>query len=219
VLPAHQFADLDQQRNAASLGMWLFLATEVMVFGAIFTGYAAYRYQYPAAFAEASNRLNLLIGGVNTLVLLTSSLTMALAVRAARMGRNGAAAGFLIATILLGALFLGFKAVEYLIDYRERLMPDFAFNPADWSSRHVDPRQVQLFLCFYYFLTLLHGLHMIIGLGLLAVLVVMARRNTFSPEHYAPVEVCGLYWHFVDLVWIFLLPLLYLIGTRTSLWG
>ena len=222
--PAHQFGDLHQQRQAGSLGMWLFLATEVMVFGTIFTGYTVYRTRYSDAFGAASDRLNLLIGGVNTLVLLSSSLTMALAVRATRLGRNRAAANYLLGTIALGTLFLGFKAVEYTLDYREHLMPPFSFQASDWTHRvvegqeqPVDPQHVQMFFTFYYTLTLLHAVHMIIGMGLLLVLVVLARRGVLSAENYMPVEVCGLYWHFVDIVWIFLLPLLYLVATRHSL--
>ena len=202
--------------------MWLFLATEVMVFGTMFTGYTVYRTRYTAAFEAGSDRLNLLIGGVNTFVLLTSSLTMALAVRATRLGQNRTAANFLLGTIALGTLFLGFKAVEYTLDYRERLMPPFSFQPSDWtvaSKDHppVDPQHVQLFFTFYYFLTLLHAVHMIIGMGLLLLLAVLARRGVLSAENYMPVEVCGLYWHFVDIVWIFLLPLLYLVATRHAL--
>lgn len=221
--PAHQFGDLHQQRQAGSLGMWLFLATEVMVFGAMFTGYTVYRTRYTAEFEAASDKLNLLIGGVNTLVLLGSSLTMALAVRATRLGRNRAAANYLLGTIALGTLFLGFKAVEYTLDFREHLMPPFSFQPSEWLNRvvdgkpqPVDPQHVQMFFAFYYFLTLLHAVHMIIGMGLLLVLVVLCRRGVLSAENYMPVEVCGLYWHFVDIVWIFLLPLLYLVATRHS---
>ncbi len=199
--------------------MWLFLATEVMVFGAMFTGYTVYRTRYSAAFEAGSDHLNLLIGGVNTLVLLSSSLTMALAVRTTRLGQTRTAAKYLLATLALGTLFLGFKALEYSIDYHERLMPPFSFRASDWTAGGVDPQQVQLFLTFYYLLTLLHAVHMIVGMGLLTVLAVMAHRGVFSAENYMPVDICGLYWHFVDIVWIFLLPLLYLVATRHSLSG
>jgi cytochrome c oxidase subunit 3 len=213
---AHQFDDLEQQRSADALGMWVFLATEVMVFGALFTGYVSYRMTYPQAFEEGSRHLNLLIGGVNTIVLLTSSLTMALAVRSTRVSQRRASIGFLAGTVLLGSAFLVLKAVEYYEDYREQLVPVLAFQPAEWAERGFTPRHIELFLLCYYFLTGLHALHMTIGLGVLTVLIIMAWRGRFSSEHYMPVEVTGLYWHFVDVIWIFLLPLLYLVGTRTS---
>jgi cytochrome c oxidase subunit 3 len=212
---AHQFDTLPQQREAQLTGMWIFLATEVLVFGALFTGYAAYRAQYPEAFAAASGRLNLLIGGVNTIVLLTSSLTMVLAVHATQVGKRRAQVACLLLTALLGTAFMGLKAVEYYSDYRERLVPVLAFDPQEWLA--VGPSQVQLFLMFYYIMTGLHALHLTIGIGLLAVQALLAGRGHFPPENYMPVELAGLYWHFVDVIWIFLLPLLYLVGTRGSL--
>ncbi len=215
---AHQFDSLPQQREAQLAGMWVFLATEVLVFGALFTGYAVYRTQYPEAFAAASRHLNLLIGGVNTIVLLTSSLTMVLAVHATQTGKRRMMLACLVLTALLGTLFMAFKAVEYTLDYRDRLVPGLAFEPRTWIAMNVDPRPVQLFLAFYYIMTGLHALHLTIGIGLLAVQAVLAGRGWFPPENYMPIELAGLYWHFVDVVWIFLLPLLYLVGTRTALW-
>jgi cytochrome c oxidase subunit 3 len=214
----HQFESLEQQHEAGTLGMWVFLATEVMVFGALFTGYAAYRAIYPEAFAAASGHLNVLIGGVNTLVLLTSSLTMALAVHAVQVGQRRMLVGCLVLTAVLGAAFMVLKAVEYYTDYVDRLVPGLAFEPRQWTELGVSPDQVQLFLLFYYLMTGLHALHLTIGIVVLIVLAVLARRGSFSPEYYSPVEVSGLYWHFVDVVWIFLLPLLYLIGTHTRLY-
>jgi cytochrome c oxidase subunit 3 len=214
VMPAHQFDDLEQQREAGSLGMWVFLATEVMVFGALFTGYVAFRSANPEAFAEASRQLNVLIGGINTVVLLASSLTMALAVQAAQLGKRQKLISCLVLTALLGTMFMVLKAVEYYLDYRDDLVPNLAFKPEQWLDRGVNPERVQLFLLFYYIMTGLHALHLTIGIGVLVVIAFMARRGSFSPEHYGPVEVTGLYWHFVDVIWIFLLPLLYLIGTR-----
>ena len=212
---AHHFQNLEQQHEAATLGMWVFLATELLVFGALFTGYTVYRSQSPREFEEASARLNVLIGGVNTIVLLTSSLTMALAVHAARIGKQRGLVVCLAMTAALGALFMLLKAVEYYEDYHQKLVPVLAFQPGDWSGHGVSPERVQLFLLFYYIMTGLHALHLVIGIGVLIGLAVLARRGRFSPGYYSPVEVAGLYWHFVDIIWIFLLPLLYLIGTRT----
>jgi cytochrome c oxidase subunit 3 len=213
----HHFDDLEHQHETMTLGMWVFLATEVLIFGALFTGYAAYRSWYPASFEAASRHLNVLIGGVNTVVLLTSSLTMALAVRATQLGRRRPLVTLLTLTALLGTAFLALKAVEYYMDYREELVPGLAFDPEAWRHDSINPAQVQLFLVFYYVLTGLHAVHLTVGIAIIAVLAVMAWRNAFSPEYYTPVETWGLYWHFVDIVWIFLLPLLYLIGTHTRL--
>ena len=212
-IAAHQFDDLDQQREAATFGAWVFLATEILIFGALFAGYSAYRAWYSREFELASSKLNILIGGINTIVLLTSSLTMALGVHAAHVGRQRALVWLLASTAALGTLFMVFKAVEYYTDYQERLVPGLAFDPAEWS----DPGPVQLFLIFYYVMTGLHAVHLTFGIVIMAVLAVMAWRRAFTPEHHTAVEMWGLYWHFVDIVWIFLLPLLYLIATRKTL--
>ena len=211
----HQFDTPLQQREAELLGMWIFLATEVLIFGALFAGYSAYRSWYPRAFEEASGHLNLLIGAINTIVLLTSSLTMAMAVRAARLDQQGLLLGCLVATALLGTAFMVLKGVEYYTDYRDQLVPVLAFNPDEWRKLDVDPQHVQLFLLFYYILTILHAVHLTIGIGLLAWLARRASLGSYHPGHYIPVEATGLYWHFVDIVWIFLLPLLYLTGTHS----
>lgn len=215
---AHHFENLQQQRDAQLIGMWIFLATEMLVFGALFVGYTAYRTYYAEAFAEASRHLNALIGGGNTLILLTSSLTMALAVHAARTSRQTALVVFLGLTILLGCAFLGLKVVEYSIDYQENLIPGYAFHPEEWTARGVNPNHVGLFLSFYYIMTGVHALHMIIGVGVLLAMLYFAWRRVYWAEYYMPVEISGLYWHFVDIIWIFLLPLLYLVGTRSSLY-
>jgi cytochrome c oxidase subunit 3 len=211
---AHHFDTIEQQREAETLGMWLFLATEILVFGGIFAGYTAYRHSYAKDFEAISGRLNLLIGAINTIVLLTSSLTMALGVFAARTDRQGMLASCLGLTALLGILFMVFKAVEYYSDYRDRLVPVLAFDAKEWSDQGISPQHVQLFLMFYYILTGLHAAHLTIGIGLLLWLMVRSRRALYGPENYMPIEVSGLYWHFVDIVWIFLLPLLYLAGTH-----
>ncbi len=206
---AHQFDDLEQQHEAASLGMWLFLVTEIMFFGGLFTGYTVYRNLYPDAWAAGSNHLNVLIGGFNTAVLIGSSLTMAMAVHAAQLGRRRALVAFLLCTILLGSVFLGVKVFEYADKYHHHLIPGRNFHFEGLLGR-----QAQLFYCFYFAMTGMHALHMIIGIGILLVLVARARLGQFTADHYAPVEMTGLYWHFVDIVWVFLFPLLYLIGHR-----
>ena len=204
---ATQFEDLDQQHEASWLGMWVFLATEVMFFGGLFTGYAFYRWQYTAAFAEASRQLEVELGAVNTGVLICSSLTMALAVHAAQVGRRRALAGFVAATMVLGAAFLGIKGIEYAHKFEHHLIPGSVFLFAEPHAR-----QAELFFSFYFGMTGMHALHMVIGLGVLGVLLWQAWRGRFTPEHHAGIEMAGLYWHFVDIIWIFLFPLLYLIG-------
>jgi cytochrome c oxidase subunit 3 len=214
---AHHFADIGQQREAESLGMWAFLATEVLFFGALLTAYTVYRVKFGADFEAASARLNVLIGAVNTVVLLTSSLTMALAVYAAHTDRQRMLVWCLVLTAALGTLFMVFKAVEYYGDWRDFLVPGWRFKESEWTleSTPVNPRHVQLFLVFYYVLTMLHAIHLTVGIGLMVVLIVLATRGKYAGGHYGPIEVSGLYWHFIDIVWIFLLPLLYLIGTHS----
>jgi cytochrome c oxidase subunit III len=216
-LLAHHFHSLPQQRETQAMGMWIFLATEALVFGAMFTGYTAYRTYYPAAFEAASEHLNVLIGTINTIVLLTSSLTMALAVHAAQVGRKRMLLWCMALTALLGATFMVFKGIEYYQDYRENLIPGLAFDAAEWSARGIEAGQVELFLSFYYVMTLVHALHLTVGIGLVAILAGLAWRDHFPPENYMPIELMGLYWHFVDVIWIFLLPLLYLVGTRAHI--
>jgi cytochrome c oxidase subunit 3 len=205
---AHQFDDAGQQHEAASLGMWVFLVTEVMFFGGLFTVYVVYRALFPTVFGHASNHLDVFLGTLNTAVLITSSLTMALAVRAAQVGaRGGTIARWLGATAALGATFLSIKGYEYAHKYLEGMLPGPTFTYAG-----PDAHQTELFLSLYFTMTGVHALHMVIGLGLLAWLVVGARRGRFGAAYHTPVELVGLYWHFVDVVWIFLFPLLYLIG-------
>ncbi|HEX9029501.1 MAG TPA: cytochrome c oxidase subunit 3 family protein [Anaerolineales bacterium] len=190
----------------SSLGMWLFLATEVMFFGAVFTAYMIYRRAYPAAFAEASSHLNILLGSTNTAILLTSSLAMALAVHAAQLGKRKTLIFFLFATIVLGLIFLGVKGLEWYQEFQAHLYPGGIFEyPGN------DPAKAKLFFSLYFTLTGLHAVHMIIGIFLLAVLTFFAWRGRFSIRYYTPVEIVGLFWHFIDIVWIFIFPLLYLI--------
>jgi len=208
---AHHFDDAEQQRETVSLGMWSFLITEVMMFGALFTGYAYYRTLYPAAFTEGSHFLDYRIGAINTAVLICSSLTMALAVHAAQTSKRNATILFLALTILLGSVFLGVKVVEYSDKYEHHLIPGHNFS-LETVDETVNPKNVELFFCFYFIMTGLHAAHMIVGIAIITILIVLAWRHKFSSEYHAPVEMTGLYWHFVDIVWIYLFPFLYLIG-------
>lgn len=204
---APQFDDAEQQQLAATLGMWAFLATEVLFFGGMFAGYGVYRAWYPQTWADASRHLDLLLGTVNTAVLLTSSLTVALAVHAAQTGSRKGVVRNLSLTILFGAAFLGVKAYEYWHKWHEHHVPGATF---EWHEASPSG-PAELFFSFYFVMTGFHALHMVIGLGILAWLIVQARRDRFDAEYYTPVEMTGLYWHFVDIVWVFLFPLLYLI--------
>ena len=204
---AHHFEDMDQQREAVALGMWAFLVTEILFFGGLFASYTYYRYQYPLAFAEGCHHLDLSLGSINTAILIASSLTMAFAVRAAQMGARMSIVIFLLLTMVLGAAFLGIKAVEYAHKFHENLVPGKYFV---YQGENVS--QVQLFFSLYFAMTGMHALHMVVGIGLLTVMVIQSFLGRYSAEYHAPVEMVGLYWHFVDIVWIFLFPLLYLIG-------
>ena len=206
-----QFDTLEQQHESCVQGMWLFLATEVLFFGGLIFSYIVYRYQYPREFMAGSHHLLMPLGAANTGVLLCSSLSMALAVRAAQSGQRGKLIFFLLLTMALGAAFLSIKGVEYATDWREGLVPGEHFMFAS-PDPQLDGRKVELFFYLYFAMTSLHAIHMLIGIGVLTVLTVLAWRRRFSPEKYTAVEVAGLYWHFVDIVWIFLFPLLYLIG-------
>jgi cytochrome c oxidase subunit 3 len=204
----HHFEDLGQQHEASTLGMWMFLSTEILFFGGVLCAYWIYRVMYPQAWAVAGELQNTLFGGINTIVLIISSLTMALAVRAAQLGSRRATVAFLIATLFFGSIFLGVKGYEYHAHWTEGLFPGVRFT---WHEIPDLVPKIQLFMVFYWSLTGLHALHMIIGVGLLIWMIWRAWRGHFGPEYYGPVEVMGLYWHFVDIVWIFLFPFLYLI--------
>jgi cytochrome c oxidase subunit 3 len=205
---AEQFADAEQQSEASHLGMWTFLATEVLFFGGLFMAYILYRHLYPDAFALGSRHTNLLYGTLNTAILLTSSLTMALAVGAARESNTKSTVRCLLLTIIFAAGFLVVKGFEYHEDFVEKLVPGPGFNAAL-------PPRAAMFFWLYWAMTGLHAIHVTVGVGLLSVITVLARRGRFSSSYYTPVEVSGLYWHFVDLVWIFLYPLLYLIDRHS----
>ncbi|HXF42800.1 MAG TPA: cytochrome c oxidase subunit 3 [Pyrinomonadaceae bacterium] len=277
----HQFSDMKQQVDSVSIGMWAFLVQEIMFFGGLFAAYLVYRSKYPMAFAAGSNHLDAFWGGLNTLVLIVSSLTMALTVYFAQKGNRNLQVAMIVLTMLFGATFLGVKVIEYSDKYNHGLVPVTGWNKKTRAEEHstsivipgeqraeaqenahsepahrpnprgefqIDPEKdlklvemardenfltpyeqatyfsngqidadkfrdkVRMFFVIYFIMTGLHALHMVVGLGIMAWLLVMAIRNTFSAEYYTPVEISGLYWHFVDIVWIFLFPLLYLLG-------
>lgn len=202
---AHHFETLNQQREANRLGMWLFLATEVLFFGALFAVYLVYRAAYPATFEAASSHLDIWRGTINTVILLTSSLSVALAVHAAEVRDRRRMVLMMAATAGLGLLFLGIKATEYYTEFEEQLIPGLLFV---WEGDDVLP--ARLFFSLYFIMTGLHAIHMVIGLAVLAVMIFYGGRGGYEIDPM-PVERFGLYWHFVDIVWIFLFPLLYLI--------
>jgi len=219
---------MEQQREAGTLGMWVFLVTEIMFFGGMFLAYTLYRSKFPADFASASNHLDITLGAINTGVLIMSSFTMAMSVYFTQVGKSRPQILCLVLTIILGLTFLGIKAVEYRAKYEDRLVPgrlipNAPFGPVVAHEGDTDPhklhllpgatvRHVEMFYWIYFAMTGMHALHMVIGAGLLTFLLIFSIKGRFGPEYHSPVEVIGLYWHFVDIVWIFLFPLLYLLG-------
>jgi cytochrome c oxidase subunit III len=286
----HQFEDMKQQEESVSIGMWAFLVQEIMFFGGLFTAYLVFRSRYPMAFAAGSNHLDVVMGFANTLVLIVSSLTMALTVYYAQKGKRMMQVYLIIATMFFGCVFLGVKYFEYKDKYEHGLVPvnglnhktkahseekkeasslvlpfetkanasetapenasgktevheanprgEFRWNDANGRKIVIDAQKgnyltkyeqvgyftdgvydnakftdkVRIFFFIYFVMTGLHALHMIVGLGIMLWLLVMAWRGSYSADYYSPVEISGLYWHFVDIVWIFLFPLLYLLG-------
>ncbi len=202
-----QFEDIEQQRGAAQLGMWIFLATEVLFFGGLFLAYTVYRSLYPDTFAAASHHTEVILGGINTGILLFSSTLMALAVRAAELKNREQLVWLLLGTAFLGIVFMGIKGFEYHKDFVDHLVPGSHFEWHEANRLHAE-----IFFWLYFAMTGVHALHLTIGIGVMTVIAFLAWRGHFSPAYHNPVEVAGLYWHFVDIVWIFLLPILYLIG-------
>lgn len=202
---AEQFDDMSQQLEASTLGMWTFLATEILFFGALFLGYIIYRHAYWEAFAAASRHAKILHGSINTALLLTSSFTMSLAIHAAQKGRNRPLVYLLLLTLFLGCCFLAVKGLEYKSDIDEHLVPGAHF-------RHDLPVQAQIFWFLYWMMTGVHSLHLLVGMGVLAVIAWMAWRQKFTVAYHNPVLISGLYWHFVDVIWIWLYALIYLVN-------
>ena len=206
------FEDLTQQHEASTLGMWFFITQEILFFGGLLFAYTVYRLMYYDAFIEASHHQNLELGATNTAVLILSSFTMAMAVWASQYGMKKAVIIFLAITLVFGCVFVGIKGVEYYQHYEEHLVPGPSFALKHVENPNVNVRNVEMFFVLYFGLTGLHAVHMLVGVGLVLWIMIRAARGEFSMEYYSPVEVTGLYWHFVDIVWIFLFPLLYLIG-------
>jgi cytochrome c oxidase subunit 3 len=212
----HHFADMEQQRDAASLGMWVFLATEIMFFGGMFCAYLIYRYWYYYEFAAGSRSLDIRWGTINTAVLICSSLTVALGVRAAQLGKRKLLLILLLLTLVFGLVFLGIKAIEWTTKFEEHHVPGYSFHfeQTELQGHQLDSRHAQIFFSLYFAMTGMHALHMIIGIGIFSVIAFFAWKGRYTPEYHTPVEISGLYWHFVDIVWIYLYPLLYLIDRK-----
>ncbi len=203
------YAELEQQREASSLGMWVFLVTEAMFFGGMITGYVVYREAYPAAFQAGSVYMLFMAGTVNTALLLTASLCVALAVHAAKMDNRKMLVLCLVAAMFLGICFVSVKGYEYWDHWVEHKVPGHSFQ---WDGP--DPRHVEMFFIMYFFLTGFHALHMLIGITAVGIVAYYAYRGRYTPAYHNPVENVALYWHFVDIVWIFLYPMLYLMGHK-----
>jgi len=203
----HHFADEEQQRESAKLGMWLFLLTEILLFGGLFCAYAIYRAWYPDMFFNAHQALDVTLGGINTVVLITSSVTMALSIRSMQLDRRKQTVNYLIMTLLLAAAFLVIKYFEYTHKIHLGQLPGkyYTYTGIEGANPHI-------FFSVYFMMTGLHGIHVIGGMGVIGWVLAQTRKGRFSSRYYTPIEMVGLYWHLVDMIWIFLFPLLYLIG-------
>lgn len=203
----HHFTDAEQQRESAKLGMWIFLLTEILLFSGLFVAYGIFRAWYPDMFYNAHKALDVTLGTTNTIVLITSSLTMALSIHAIQINRPKLTITFLILTFLLAGVFLMIKYFEYHHKFELGQLPGkfYTFTGISGSNPHI-------FFSVYFAMTGLHGLHVIFGMIAISWVLRRTIRKEFSPEYYTPVEMVGLYWHLVDMIWIFLFPLLYLIG-------
>ena len=210
----HHFADMEQQRASATLGMWVFLVTEIMFFGGLFLAYLVYRSAHFGAFAIGSEHMDFWLGTINTVILLCSSLLVALSVHAVQVGKTKLCAVLLLIAALCGVGFLGVKSVEYYGHYQEGAVPGPYWHLD--LPQGTDVQNVQMFFYIYFVMTGLHAIHVTIGIGLLAVIAWFAWKGRYSPAYHNPVHVSGLYWHFVDVVWIFLYPLLYLISAKKA---
>jgi cytochrome c oxidase subunit 3 len=204
-----QFASAEQQRETSTVGMWVFLITEMMLFGGLFTAFTVYRLSHPVGFDQGSADMEFWMGAVNTAVLICSSFTMALAVNSAERGKNGRIAFFLILTIVIGLVFLGIKFTEYYLHYTDHKVPGILFHADGPNAPYI-----QMFFAFYFLMTGLHALHMIIGEGILCAMLLRTYLGSFSEAYHTPIELTGLYWHFVDTVWVFLFAIFYIPGAH-----
>lgn len=204
---AHHFDSAEHEFEASKQGMWLFMVTEVLMIGAIFVGYLITRGKYPEAFHEAHKILNVKLGALNTVILILSSCTMVLGVSAAQRGNNKRCINMLIVTVLLGACFCVVKYFEYTHKFHEGIFPGGYYHYEGLETPHAP-----LFFSFYFVMTGIHAFHVVVGMGLITWIITRVKRGQISPQFFTPVELVGFYWHFVDLVWIYLFPLLYLLG-------
>ncbi|AUX47405.1 cytochrome C oxidase subunit III [Sorangium cellulosum] len=204
---AHHFDSADTQFDAGRMGVWLFLVTEILLFGGLFCAFAIFRTWFFDSFVEAHHHLDKVMGGVNTVVLICSSLTMALAVRSAQKSDQKTTTRLLVITLLCAAVFLVIKYFEYQHKFHDGLLPGKYFTAQGFTTTHAG-----IFFAIYFMMTGIHGLHVVIGMGLITWILLRNRRGEFSSRYYSPVEGVGLYWHLVDLIWIYLFPLLYLVG-------
>ena len=204
---AHHFGEMEQQRESAKLGMWIFLLTEILLFGGLFAAYAIYRAWNPDMFYNAHKHLNIYLGSINTIVLISSSVTMALSIRSMQLNNKKRTVIFLVAALLMAAVFLVIKYFEYHHKFELGQLPGkyYTYTGIEGTNPHI-------FFSIYFMMTGLHGIHVIAGMGLITWMLRKTMKNTFSPEYYTPLEMTGLYWHLVDMIWIFLFPLLYLVG-------
>lgn len=206
---AHHFETHAQQHRAATLGIWLFLGSEIMLFGGMFMGYTIYRILYATAFEQIAAHTHFWFGTINTALLLTSSLTMAMAVHHARAQNYQKSGRWLVPTAVLGVAFLALKVVEWYLEYRENLVPILGWN---FDAHGVAQGPARLFMGFYFVMTGLHAIHLSIGVCLVVGLMVLLRRDKIARENPSKVEIIGLYWHLVDIIWIFAYPIFYLVS-------
>jgi len=205
---AHHFDSATTQFDSGRLGIWIFLVTEILFFGGMFCAFAVFRSWYFDAFKEAHHHLDKVMGATNTIVLICSSLTMALGVRFAQKSNRKVTMAMLALTILFACVFLVIKYFEYSHKFHEGLLPGAAFTAEGFKTG----KDAGIFFACYFMMTGVHGVHVIVGIGLITWILIRASRGEFSSRYYAPVEGVGLYWHLVDMIWIYLFPLLYLVG-------
>ena len=203
------FSDIEQQRESSTAGIWVFIGSEIMFFGVLILAFTVYRFSYAQAFSDGAQELNVVLGAINTAILFTSGLTMSLAAATNKMGAKFLTILLLLATALLGAVFLAIKGIEYHDDWSKGLFPGEGFH---WSESNSP--QVQLFFVLYFIMTGFHALHLVVGIGLIVILSWLVLSGRIHKERFMPLEVAGIYWHFVDMVWIFLFTLLYLLGGK-----